>query len=373
MRILKLVLVLLFVASLSVPFVSKQLAALGRGDKAPKPVETKAERKAEKIAAKSAEKGENTQLPFSSDSSLYVGSNSCVECHANQAAHYATTAHRKNDLPDAKAELVGCEACHGGAKTHVEFYQAAQKLAMDGKDTESQAMLNDTEKVKAASLVPLSKISPAAASASCLKCHEGSQGRNEERFNYRRSEHGRHGVSCIDCHSSHSPKRTEFLLRDDEPEGCYKCHQDQKAAFAKPFHHKVPEGNIKCSDCHNQHGGFQAKQLRSWAGGDNSCMKCHTDKAGPFAFEHAPIKVEGCQACHTPHGSTNPKMLKRNEVRFLCLECHSNAPGLNLPEEGVGLGPPTPSFHDITQPRIQNCTACHFTIHGSNMDRFFRR
>lgn len=365
MRILKLALVLLFFASISLPSVSNKLVALVRGTKSPQPVAL--------VTGATANAGsvEAAALPFSTNPEEYAGSTSCAECHANQAAHYAITAHRKTDFAGAKVEASGCEACHGGAKTHVEFYKATQKLANDGKDAEAQAMLNDEAKVKAASLVSLSKISPAAASASCLKCHEGSQGRSEERFNYRRSEHGRHGVSCIDCHSSHSPKRTEFLLRDDEPEGCYKCHQDQKAAFARPFHHKVPEGNIKCSDCHNQHGGFQAKQLRSWAGGDNSCLKCHTDKAGPFSFEHAPIKVEGCQACHTPHGSTNPKMLKRSEIRFLCLECHSNTPG--LPEEGTGLGPPTPSFHDITAPRIQNCTGCHFTIHGSNLDPYFRR
>jgi DmsE family decaheme c-type cytochrome len=363
MRILKLALVLFFFASAAVPVISSKLTALSIGSPPPKLV------RAESVETASADP--NAVSPISTDPSQYVGSESCVECHANQVAHYNITAHRKTNVPNAKPDQIGCEACHGGAKIHVEYYKESQKLIADGKEAEAQALLADEARSKAARLVALDKISPAAASASCLKCHEGTQGHSEERFNFRRSEHFRHGVGCIDCHSSHSPKRTEFLLRDDQPDSCYKCHQDQKASFAKPFHHKVPEGAIKCSDCHNQHGGFQAKQLRSWAGGDNSCLKCHTDKAGPFAFEHAPIKVEGCQSCHSPHGSTNPKLLKRSEVRFLCLECHSNTPG--LPEEGSGLGPPTPSFHDITSPRIQNCTNCHFTIHGSNLDPFFRR
>jgi DmsE family decaheme c-type cytochrome len=139
----------------------------------------------------------------------------------------------------------------------------------------------------------------------------------------------------------------------------------------RPFHHKVPEGGMKCSDCHNQHGGFLAKQLRSWVGGDVTCLKCHADKAGPFVYEHAPVKTEGCQSCHTPHGSTNPKLLKRNEVRFLCLECHSNTPG--IPAEDAGLGPPTPSFHNLATPRFQNCTVCHVMIHGSNNHPFYFR
>src|SRR5262249_34296333 len=155
-----------------------------------------------------------------------------------------------------------------------------------------QALYADEEKAKEARMLAFGKLSSTQASEVCLKCHEGTQGRSEERFNFRRSEHFRHGVSCLDCHSSHSPKHTEFLLRDTEPQTCYTCHADQKASFAKPFHHKVPEGGMKCSDCHNQHGGFQAKQLRSF-GGDMPCLKCHADKAGPFVYEHAPVKVEG--------------------------------------------------------------------------------
>lgn len=356
MKNLKIATILLFAVAAIIPVISMRVTAL-----------TKSTAKAD--AVESADKEPNNTAP--QDTSKFVGSDRCAECHTNQASHIAITAHRKTDFKGASVDMVGCEACHGGARDHLGYYAAAQKLIADGKDAEAQALYADQAKADAAKMLSFDSLSVAASSAICLKCHEGSQGRSEERFNFRRSEHFRHGVACIDCHSSHSPKRTEFLLKDNEPEGCYKCHQDQKATFARPFHHKVPEGGIKCSDCHNQHGGFQAKQLRSWAGGDNSCLKCHTDKAGPFAYEHAPIKVEGCQACHTPHGSTNPKLLKRNEVRFLCLECHSNTPG--LPEEGSGVGPPTPSFHDITQPRIQNCTACHLTIHGSNADPYFRR
>jgi DmsE family decaheme c-type cytochrome len=363
MRILKLTLTLLFFVSAAVPMISSKLTALSISSNPPTPVLAE--------AVETAPADPNALSPISTDPNNYIGSESCAECHSNQAAQYATTAHRKTYVPNAAPGKIGCEACHGGGKLHVEYYKTAQKLVTEGKDAEAQALYSDEAKSKAARMVALNKVSSAEASAICLKCHEGTQGRSEERFNFRRSEHFRHGVTCIDCHSSHSPKRTEFLLRDDQPNACYKCHQDQKSSFARPFHHKVPEGAIKCSDCHNQHGSFQAKQLRSWAGGDNSCLKCHSDKAGPFAFEHAAIKVEGCQTCHTPHGSTNAKLLKRSDVRFLCLECHSNTP--DLPAEGTGVGPPTPSFHDITQPRFSNCTNCHFSIHGSNIDPFFRR
>jgi DmsE family decaheme c-type cytochrome len=304
------------------------------------------------------------------DPSKYVGSESCAECHGAEATHYALTAHSKTKLVSEKVDMRGCEACHGGARDHLDFYLKIQKLNEAGKEDEATTLMNDADKAAAAKMVSFKELGAAESSALCLKCHEGSQGRSEERFNYRRSEHSRHGVSCLDCHSSHEPKRTEFLLKGTEPNLCYTCHAEQKASFAKPFHHKVPEGGMKCSDCHNQHGGFMNKSLRNSVNGDAACVKCHTDKQGPFVFEHAPVKVEGCQSCHTPHGSTNPKLLTRNLVRFLCLECHSNTP--ELAGEGAGLGTQSPTSHDLTQPRYQNCNVCHIDIHGSNKERFFR-
>lgn len=358
MRTLKIILVAIFAVAALSPVIATRVAALTANRAGNSPDE----------AATVPSRSEQKQ-PV--DASQYVGSDSCSECHAAEAARYELTAHSKTNLMKAGIDQRGCEACHGPARGHVDFYLNIQKLNEAGKEDEATALMNDTAKATAAKLLSFNGVSSAQSSAICLKCHEGSQGISEERFNFRRSEHFRHGVSCNDCHSSHEPKRTEFLLKDSEPNMCYQCHADQKASFAKPFHHKVPEGGMKCSDCHNQHGGFMGKSLRNSVNGDSACVKCHADKQGPFVYEHAPIKVEGCQACHTPHGSTNPKLLTRNIVKFLCLECHSNTPGIIDPE-GTGIGPGTPSFHDITNPRYANCTVCHFEIHGSNKDPFFR-
>ena len=94
-----------------------------------------------------------------------------------------------------------------------------------------------------------------------------------------------------------------------EPQLCLSCHSEVKHQFNCPFHHKVLEGAMKCSDCHNPHGGFELKQTRLATGADAACIKCHADKQGPFVYEHAPVKTEGCVACHTPHGSSNPRLL----------------------------------------------------------------
>jgi DmsE family decaheme c-type cytochrome len=106
--------------------------------------------------------------------------------------------------------------------------------------------------------------------------------------------------------------------------------------------------------------------LRTSTGADAACLKCHNEKQGPFVFEHIPTKAEGCATCHTPHGSNNAKMLKRNQVHQLCLECHSSI--------GTSGAPDTPSFHDIRAgSRHLNCTTCHVKVHGSNNHRFFFR
>ena len=57
--------------------------------------------------------------------------------------------------------------------------------------------------------------------------------------------------------------------------------------------------------------------------------------AAPDSSLNAPVKTEGCVICHTPHGSTNPRLLKRSQVNLLCLECHTftldtGAPALSL-------------------------------------------
>jgi len=126
---------------------------------------------------------------------------------------------------------------------------------------------------------------------------------------------------------------------------------------------------MKCSDCHNPHGGFESKQARLNTGADAACMKCHADKQGPFVFEHAPAKVEGCTICHSPHGASNAKLLKRNNVNQLCLECHSNV----ALQAGDIEAPGTPTFHNQSTVRYQNCTTCHARIHGSNADKTFFR
>lgn len=265
----------------------------------------------------------------------YVGGDACLTCHDIGEA-FAKNPHYKSwkdeSLPWSKR---GCETCHGEGQAHVDA----------GGDVNLIFNFN--------------KVSAGEASDACLDCHL----KQEEQANFLRGEHGLNTVACTECHTVHTPQQVEGLLKARSPALCYDCHNEVRAQFNKPFRHKIHEGLINCADCHSQHGGTSARQLRTATGNDLPCFKCHADKQGPFIFEHGPVKVEGCSICHEPHGSSNPRLLKRSEIRFLCLDCHSGTIGVP--------GPNAPGFHNITSPGWQSCTTCHVEIHGSNLSEVF--
>jgi predicted CXXCH cytochrome family protein len=290
----------------------------------------------------------------------FVGSETCRTCHEDQFKSFASTKHAKiKDLSSWKDKAQGCESCHGAGKEHVEGGGDKSKII---------SFQNKTSK---------------EVSETCLTCHSG----NQEHINFRRSDHLRNNVGCTDCHTAHGPEShatqigsisfptintdlkpgggTLAMLKQSEPQLCMTCHNETRSQFSQPFHHKVLEGLMKCSDCHNAHGNFELKNSRLAVGGEAPCIKCHTDKKGPFVYEHLPITVEGCATCHNTHGSANPKMLKRSQVRQLCLECHSAI--------SEGLAPGAPSFHNQANVRYQNCTICHAKIHGSQTHPAFFR
>ena len=272
------------------------------------------------------------------DPALYVGTDTCKTCHQEIYDNFATTPHFVTTMEgklEAKQEPQwhGCEACHGPGKDHVD----------GGGDKTKIFTFKDA--------------SPAENSDRCMRCHQF----DSEQSNFDRSAHLANGIGCIECHSPHHAKESEFLLKAKAPQACYTCHMDVRAQFARPFHHRVNEGLIQCNDCHSPHGTFRPRQLRTNAAGDEVCYKCHTEKQGPFVYQHE-AKIEGCVICHSPHGSGNQRMLNQTQVNLLCLSCHSQA---------ATAGPPgTPSFHDQST-KYQSCTLCHVAIHGSNTSSVF--
>jgi len=297
--------------------------------------------------------------PAGYNSADYVGSEACKDCHEDQFKTFLHTSHAGlSKIGSWKGQVTGCESCHGPGKAHTEEGDPKKIIGFKNKSSKE-------------------------VSETCLACHAG----REERNNFRRGEHWRNDVGCTDCHSPHYvatarnvPQSITFvgpanaqkpgfatlnMLKLGEPQLCVGCHSEVKPDFNKPFHHKVLEGVMKCSDCNNPHGGFELKQTRLATGGDAPCIKCHADKQGPFTYEHAPVKTEGCVACHTPHGSSHPRLLRFSAVNQLCLTCHSVA-------HDVGAVEPAGPQHNQNA-QYANCTACHVKIHGSRTSPVFFR
>jgi predicted CXXCH cytochrome family protein len=309
---------------------------------------------------------------FDAPAAEFAGPERCQSCHKEVAAEYGKTSHAKLTFPH-KDYIRGCESCHGPAKAHADAIQAAH-----GDDAATAKALRD--------FPVFSFRAPAAENAArCLTCHLSSK---QQEF-FAHSEHAGHGISCNQCHTAHlveevkdhsrggmSYAQADFfqlpkladetrwlhnsLLKQPEPALCFTCHLTIQAKFALPEHHRVPEGLMKCSDCHNPHGTPNLASMNKAA--VETCVNCHVEKRGPYVFEHPAAKIEGCVSCHNPHGSTNRMLLVRREGRQLCLECHTGYHGqAQVPHGRLGFQ------------TSGECTRCHVTVHGSNFDVNFLR
>jgi predicted CXXCH cytochrome family protein len=307
----------------------------------------------------------------------YVGVEKCKSCHKSETTEFLKTTHSQLTIP-GKDFIQGCEACHGPGKAHSDAVQAAHG--------------DDADTAKALKEHPMFSFRASATenAARCLACHITSKG--QQFFAHSgHFGHSGHGISCNQCHAAHLTEEVKdasknglsypqgyffqlpqlpdenrwlrnSLLKQSEPALCFTCHLNVQAQFALPVHHRVPEGLLKCSDCHNPHETLNFASLRG--PGNQTCTYCHIEKHGPFVFEHPSVSVTGCTTCHNPHGTSNVHLLVRREGRQLCLQCHTG-------------------FHFSSQPGVPHsrlsyqtsgeCTRCHVTIHGSNLDTNFLR
>jgi predicted CXXCH cytochrome family protein len=299
----------------------------------------------------------------------YVGVERCRACHRAEVTVFTKTAHARLVAPGG--QHMDCESCHGPGKPHADAEEAAK-----GEENAT---------IAANQMIFAFKGTAQDNAARCQGCHE--KGRSQQGFAH--SPHANAALACSVCHSPHLvdavrrdqlfvplPQAQAFALpqpdaerrwlaesqlKASQPALCYSCHGQVRAQFAQPFHHRVPEGAMKCSDCHNSHGTQNRATLT--APGWETCTGCHTDKHGPFLFEHAAVKVEGCAICHSAHGATARFLLVRRESRFLCLQCHGDS---HSEQQQVGVPHSRLGFQTRG-----DCTRCHVAIHGSNFNQQF--
>jgi DmsE family decaheme c-type cytochrome len=270
----------------------------------------------------------------------YVGDETCATCHESESTGLNRSLHGKSQNSNTPAAKTGqtCETCHGPGKAHVD---SGDKTQIKRFTAMSARQANDT----------------------CLTCH--SKGNHAS---WQGSMHDARNVSCVSCHSVHDPKSERAQLKTVTiTQTCETCHKQEAMKVKKLNHMPVPEGKMECTSCHSPHGSNNVRMLRVGNTVNEACTSCHTEKRGPFLWEHSAGK-ENCASCHDPHGSSNDRMLVA-KAPMLCQRCHVSSRHPATVYDGAQLAS---SSNRLVG---RSCVNCHSQIHGSNHpagNRFLR-
>jgi len=226
--------------------------------------------------------GENQGPIQFTKGATYVGNETCVSCHEEQAKDYKISTHGRQQLKGVDGVAEGCEICHGPGSVHAE-----------NGGGKGNAIIN-----------------PRKDPRICFTCH------TDKKMDFSLPSH--HPVlegkmSCADCHELHGtdavPTATSM---ETQNEVCFKCHKDQRGPFV--FEH--PALKDGCTSCHKVHGSVTDKLLV--ARDANLCLRCHSDVLFPGAIgagggHTSNVQTGACWSggCHTqPHGSNFAKDLR---------------------------------------------------------------
>jgi predicted CXXCH cytochrome family protein len=218
-------------------------------------------------------------------------------------------------------------------------------------------------------------------SKACAQCH------SDETDHFAGSTHGKIALAdpklgSTGCESCHGPGSLHVAAGGGagtivnprkSPEACFACHLDKRGEMSLPHTHPVLAGKVSCVDCHDVHrdeavrGGGAALAAQT-----ATCIRCHTQQAGPFIYPHGAIREEGCTACHNPHGTVNDKMLVARDAN-LCLRCHlaQSAPGFNIGGFKSGGAHANAVGSRLSEGACWSA-GCHEDIHGSNVNASLR-
>ena len=250
------------------------------------------------------------------------GSESCLECHEDQAKALGASVHAG----------LNCTKCHGGNPA-TDDYEAAHA----GK---AFAPLSDKRQLV----------------EKCASCHSDVRMMNpyglpsDQLERYKTSKHGeqllQHGdqkvAACADCHGSHdilkvkSPQARTFP--GNIPQTCGRCHADAKlmGAYQLPSdvlekykssyhaHLLLEKGDLSaptCVTCHGNHGATPPGTREV----GQVCGKCHGRQAELFEKSpHAGLLASGkfheCISCHDNHAIQKASV----ELFSQCATCHAD-------------------------------------------------
>ncbi len=264
----------------------------------------------------------------------FVGDDTCLACHESEGKSLQGTLHgksRNERTPSAKANQT-CETCHGPGREHSET--------------------GDAKKIRVFTTVAAKNVRD--ASDTCLTCHDRG-----DHAMWKGGMHEARNLTCATCHSVHSPKSEHAQLKAASVvDTCITCHKTEVAKLQRFGHMPVREGKMECTACHNPHGSTNVRMLKVGNLVTDLCVSCHTEKRGPYLWDHAPVR-EACNTCHDPHGSNNERMLIAKPP-ILCQKCHIGTRHPSTIYDGAQLA------NRSNRLIGRGCVNCHSQIHGSN-------
>jgi DmsE family decaheme c-type cytochrome len=251
----------------------------------------------------------------------------CRTCHEKPVAGMAGTPHSRLDMK--------CASCHGDPAEHLKA---------------------ETDKGELGTILSIKKLKADQVNETCLTCHDKAR-----QANWGGGVHERRGLSCVSCHSVHDFHSTKAQLKTSrDSETCFTCHTQIRAKGMRVSHHPVREGAMDCASCHDPHDGTKPKMI-SAESVNEKCLSCHTEKRGPFLWEHAPVR-ENCLLCHDPHGSNHEKLLAARQP-YLCQRCHLNTRHPGTLYDGTN----TLAGRSVSNRAVEHaCKNCHQNVHGGN-------
>jgi DmsE family decaheme c-type cytochrome len=290
-----------------------------------------------------------------------VGTETCTYCHDDVVEAWRTSKHAAHLARFEDETEFACEQCHGAGSEHA------------GDPSGGHIVRYPTR----------SRVTVVRVADVCIPCHTTTL----DKPHWLSNAHAQADVSCVDCHDFHGAEQGPYLLEKPtvkvttntgfryDPKRpttnqavngvCLNCHEKQVGELRQRSHHPVLEDRLNCADCHEIHRTTDAMLLPDTRELHDVCTECHTDKRGPFVYEHAPTREggigEACLTCHRPHGSPNPK-LAVTFGRSVCTQCHTD----------ILVGSDDLNMH---RGRSGNCwrSGCHADIHGSNASPFYLR
>ncbi|HUV29604.1 MAG TPA: cytochrome c3 family protein [Acidobacteriota bacterium] len=247
----------------------------------------------------------------------------CLTCHATYGESLRPGPHRLSSQSTEARVQVACVNCHEGGEVH------AEDPSVENISNPIRQIGLEVEKV-------------------CTECHQA----HGQAGVFGLDPHAGPDLSCTACHSVHGG--LAGLLVDEEARFCKDCHVSVGNQFQRRSNHPLTDGNISCLDCHD----FVGRNEPDYGhGGNVNCYRCHPEQSGPYLWEHeagSSFTTEGggCVACHSPHGSSNERLLDQ-PGSALCRQCHL-------------VGPLHAQTAHGGQYAGFSCVDCHSEVHGSN-------